>query len=181
MTKISDTEKIVIAQNGGVVSLDFDDCESYAVFRVGGGTATRLADLTNSTRELKKLPVFFAKEGITKVLVGDISQQALNLFQEKQITVVRGVSGEVDTVAAACATGTFVLSDCSCTCTCVDEECGHPHKEGKHRVHQDTRDFNSCDCHDKEKHHAHRHICESSSCDCHGDGKHHMQCHVHGE
>jgi predicted Fe-Mo cluster-binding NifX family protein len=170
-TEMSDTEKIAIAQNGGVVSLDLDDCESYAVFRVESGTAIRLADLANSVRELKKLPVFFAKEGITKVLAGDIGQQVLGFFQEKQITVVRGVSGEVDAAAAAYAAGTFVLSGCSCTCGCVDEECEHPHKEGKHHAHQDTRDFNSCDCHDKEKHHTRRHTCESSSCGCHVRGE----------
>lgn len=149
------TEKIAIAQDGGIVSPHFGHCESYAVFQIENENAVRLTELENPGHEPGKLPLLLAEKGITTILAGGIGQRALNLFQEKQITVVRGVSGDVDTAAAAYAAGT--LTDGKSSCTHGEAECGHHHGEGGHHLHHHDR--GSCGCHGDSEHHRHHHTC----------------------
>ena len=158
LTETSNTEKIAIARDGGMVSPHFGHCESYAVFQIENGNAARLEDLENPGHEPGKLPVLLAEAGITTVLAGGIGQRALALFAESQITVVRGVSGDVDAAAAAYAAGTLVTGESSCTRG--DEDCGHHHGNGEHHHHHHGN--GSCGCHDGEEHH-HRH------CHCHDE------------
>jgi predicted Fe-Mo cluster-binding NifX family protein len=167
ITKTSNAKKIAIAQNEGVVSSHFGSCKSYAVFQIENGKTTRLMDLENFSHELEKLPICFAEEGIAIVLTGDINQRTLTSFQERQIVVIRGAFGNIDTVAAAYAAGTFASCDC--------------HRKENHHIQQHTCDSGSCDCHGKENHHIQQHICDSGSCDCHGKENHHAHRHTDNE
>ena len=102
-TDIPGTEKIAVAQDGSSVSPHFGHCESYAIFQIENGAAVRLEDMENPGHEPGKLPLHLAGTGITTVLAGGIGQRALAHLQENGVTVIRGVSGEVNAAAAAYA------------------------------------------------------------------------------
>ena len=59
----------------------------------------------NPGHEPGKLPLHLAGTGITTVLAGGIGQRALAHLQENGVTVIRGVSGDVNAAAAAYSGG----------------------------------------------------------------------------
>lgn len=138
-TDIAGTEKIAVAQDGGSVSPHFGHCESYAIFQIENGAAVRLDDMENPGHEPGKLPLHLAGTGITTVLAGGIGQRALAHLQENGVTVIRGVSGDVNAAAAAYAAGTLVSGEDSCGCHGDGEHHGHHHMH--HHGH------GSCGCH----------------------------------
>ncbi len=123
-------KKIAIAQDGSLISQHFGHCMSYALFNFEDGKMTRLPDLQSPGHEPGKLPRLLAAEGVNIVIAGGMGPRAIDLFEENDIEVILGVSGDLGLAAEAFANGTLTAG--TSTCSHDDHACGGEEHEHEH-------------------------------------------------
>jgi len=120
-------KKIAIPTRGNTVDDHFGHCEMYTVI-----TADDYNNITN--KEILPSPqgcgcksniaAVFQQIGVKVMLAGGIGEGAINVLRSHGIDVIRGCSGEVNTLAEQYFKGTLVDSGVSC----LQHE--HHHGEG---------------------------------------------------
>ncbi|KUG18868.1 MAG: NifB/NifX family molybdenum-iron cluster-binding protein [Methanomicrobiaceae archaeon] len=106
--------KIAIAKDGNQVSEHFGHCERYGIYVATDSIIYRTDDLINPGHEPGRLPVFLAEHGVTHVIAGGMGQRAIEIFNQNGISVMVGVSGNVDIVAQDFIAGKITPGDSTC-------------------------------------------------------------------
>ena len=115
--------KIAVPVAGGMMSAHFGHCEQFAFFDVDGGQKiTGRTYIDSPEHQPGLLPVWLAEQGANVVIAGGMGPRAVDLLQERGITVVLGAA-EIDPEKA-------VLAYLSGSLTTTGETCGHNHQDG---------------------------------------------------
>lgn len=106
--------KIAIACENGQVSAHFGHCPEYRVFDVEEGRIAGSSSLPNPGHQPGVLPGFLASHGVNCIIAGGMGPKAVELFEQNNVKVVMGASGEVSQVIARYLDGTLELGQSAC-------------------------------------------------------------------
>lgn len=86
--------KIALPVSGGQICSHFGHCERFYIYDVHRGSAEilRVSSLNAPPHEPGLLPGLLGEEGVDVVIAGGMGMQAQNIFSQKGIKVVAGVS-----------------------------------------------------------------------------------------
>ncbi|MCL6634709.1 MAG: hypothetical protein K6T29_02940 [Peptococcaceae bacterium] len=93
--------KIALPVRSGCLSKQFEDADFFAILKADGEktAVVKIIKLTALEKEYGNLARLFKKEGVDKVVVGNISAGALSFFKMIGLEVVSGEAGEAEQVA----------------------------------------------------------------------------------
>ncbi|MBO8158233.1 NifB/NifX family molybdenum-iron cluster-binding protein [Thermosyntropha sp.] len=117
--------KIAVACMGNKVSEHFGHCEDFAVFKVENGQIVAKEVIPNPEHQPGFLPGFLKKQGVDVVITGGMGSRAKELFAEKNIKTVTGVSGEAEEVVQKYLAGNLVSTDETCQHHGEGHGCSH--------------------------------------------------------
>ena len=106
--------KIAISTDGGSVSAHFGRCPSFTIVDIENGKVTAREEVANPGHHPGFLPEFLHGKGVTCIVAGGMGQRAVQLFYERGIEGMVGVSGTVDDVIKKMAEGTLKGGESLC-------------------------------------------------------------------
>jgi len=86
--------KIAVACDGKNVSEHFGHCEGFQLFTVENGKVTESKFYQNPGHKPGFLPNFLNDLGVNTVVTGGIGGGAIDIFNEKNIEVISGATGD---------------------------------------------------------------------------------------
>ncbi len=89
-------EKIAIAVDGNSVSAHFGRCPSFAIIELEDKKVINQEIISNPGHHTGFLPEFLAEKGVQIIICGGVGRKAIDLFSEKGIKPIVGVTGEID-------------------------------------------------------------------------------------
>jgi len=87
--------KVAVANEQGRISGHFGHCLGFQVYEVEGQTIMGNVFLENPGHKPGFLPQFLSEEGINVIIAGGMGERAQNLFEENNIDVIVGITGEL--------------------------------------------------------------------------------------
>ena len=106
--------KIAVASDGKQVSQHFGHCEGFTIFNIENNEIKGNEFVQNPGHRPGFLPVFLHEKGANVVISGGMGGGAVDLFNEKNIEVVVGASGECETAVKSYLNGTLKSTDSVC-------------------------------------------------------------------
>jgi len=97
--------KVAISTDGGFVSPHFGRCPSFTIAEIEDGKILKKETIANPGHTPDFLPEFLAKQGISCIIAGGAGHRAQQLFAEKEIDILVGISGKIDEVLEEFAGG----------------------------------------------------------------------------
>ncbi|MGI6248737.1 MAG: NifB/NifX family molybdenum-iron cluster-binding protein [Acutalibacteraceae bacterium] len=91
--------KIAIASEGKTVTGHFGHCESFNIFEAEDGKVVSSTNIANPGHKPGFLPSFLNELGVNVIIAGGMGGRAVELFNEKGIEVVLGVTGTAEQAA----------------------------------------------------------------------------------
>lgn len=116
--------KIAVASDGKDVAGHFGHCEAFAIFDADNGQIIKEERIPNPGHKPGFLPNFLHEKGVTVIISGGMGGGAIDIFNEKKITVVTGASGEAAKAALAYAQGKLASTGSVCNQHAHQGECG---------------------------------------------------------
>lgn len=107
--------KIAVATDNGLVSEHFGRCPSYTIVDIEGSEIKNQLVVDNPGHEPGKIPAFLNEKGVKTIIAGGMGQRAVGFFQEYDIEVIVGATGNVDNVIANYAKGQTPSGVSTCT------------------------------------------------------------------
>ncbi|HWQ07039.1 MAG TPA: NifB/NifX family molybdenum-iron cluster-binding protein, partial [Feifaniaceae bacterium] len=86
--------KIAVASEGTQVTEHFGHCESFIVFDVENEVIVKQESIPNPGHRPGFLPNFLADRGVNVIISGGMGGGAVEIFNERNVEVVVGASGE---------------------------------------------------------------------------------------
>lgn len=111
--------KIAVASQHGEVAQHFGHCEEFLIVDTSTGLGEPIA---NPGHKPGFLPNFLADMGVEVIIAGGMGQGACDIFNERNIRVVTGATGNSRVAAEAFRLGTLVDSGSIC------DEHNHEHE-----------------------------------------------------
>jgi len=90
--------KIAISTDAGFVSAHFGRCPIFTIAEIEEGKILKIEEINNPGHQPAFLPNFLAERGAKYIICGGMGRRAQDLFAEKQITPIVGVTGKVEEV-----------------------------------------------------------------------------------
>ena len=87
--------KIAVASDNKEVAGHFGHCAGFTIFDIDKDVIVKEVFIDNPGHKPGFLPVFLHEKGVNVIIAGGIGGGAIDLFNEKQIEVVTGASGNV--------------------------------------------------------------------------------------
>ncbi len=119
--------KIALPSSQNKIDEHFGHCEQFAVYTIDASkkiTATEIVPSPNGCGCKSNIASVLAEMGVTMVLAGNMGQGAVNVLNASGITVVRGCSGNTETVTQDWLAGK--IQDNAEVCHAHDgQECAH--------------------------------------------------------
>ncbi len=106
--------KIAIATDGTEVSHHFGKCALYTIVEIDEKEILKKEIVKNPGHEPGFLPLFLSNLGVNFILSGGMGPRAINLFREKGVEPVVGVSGNVDNVITNFVNGNLEVGESDC-------------------------------------------------------------------
>ncbi len=106
--------KIAVASDKGNVSAHFGFCEGFAVYDVADGKIAHREFVKNPGHKPGFLPVFLHEMGVNVIVSGGMGGGAVDIFNEKGIEVVLGVSGTADGIVNEYIKGKLEATGTAC-------------------------------------------------------------------
>jgi len=117
--------RIAIACDGTKVTGHFGHCESFAIFDAENGAIVQRDSIANPGHRPGFLPNFLADQGVQVIISGGIGGGAVDIFNQRNVKVVMGASGEAREAAERYVNGALVSTDSVCHEHAHHDECGH--------------------------------------------------------
>ena len=91
--------RFAMATDGDVVAPHFGRCEAYTIVDIEDGQLSRQERIDNPGHEPGFLPAYLAERGVNCIIAGGMGPRAQQLFEQREIRAVVGVSGAIaDTI-----------------------------------------------------------------------------------
>jgi len=87
--------KVAVANEQGKVSGHFGHCLGFQVYEIDGQKIMGNVFLENPGHKPGFLPQFLSEQGVDIIIAGGMGERAQKLFNEKNIEVIVGVTGEL--------------------------------------------------------------------------------------
>jgi predicted Fe-Mo cluster-binding NifX family protein len=107
--------KIAIATDKDYVSQHFGRCERYTIAEIKDGEVISREEVDAPAHEKGVLPDFISQFGVDTVIVGGMGRRAQDIFRNKGVEIIIGVSGSIDEVIENLISGELVIGDNTCT------------------------------------------------------------------
>ena len=88
--------KIAVACLGNEVAQHFGHCETFNLYDVENGMITAQENVPNPGHKPGFLPNFLADRGVEVIISGGMGGGAVDIFNERNVEVIVGASGDVD-------------------------------------------------------------------------------------
>ena len=130
--------RAAISTDGNDVSAHFGRCPSFTIVDVENGKVTGKEEIQNPGHHPGFLPEFLHGKGVSCIIAGGMGQRAVQLFQEKGIEGIVGVSGKIEDVIKKFAAGSLTGGESLCRPGVgkgygLDKTvCEHPEDEHEH-------------------------------------------------
>ncbi len=118
------TRKIAVAAENGIVSEHFGHCDGFIIYDIEENQIKSSETQTNPGHKPGLLPNFLDEQGVDVVIAGGMGAGAVNLFNEKDIDVVVGVTGDAKAAVQAYLQGNLKSSGSVCERHEHRDECG---------------------------------------------------------
>lgn len=117
--------KIAVACEGENVAEHFGHCEGFAIFETEEQRIQTCQLIRNPGHKPGFLPVFLSDRGVNVIISGGMGAGAVDLFNEKEIEVVTGASGEAEAAVSRYLQGGLKSTGSICHEHTYADECGH--------------------------------------------------------
>ena len=117
--------RIAVASEGISVTGHFGHCDSFLIFDAENGSITRQENVPNPGHRPGFLPNFLADRGVNVIISGGMGGGAVEIFNERNVEVVAGASGEAKTAVERYLNGELVSTGSVCHEHQHHDECGH--------------------------------------------------------
>lgn len=117
--------KIAVASEGKMVTEHFGHCEGFIIFEAENGQITRSEMVLNPGHRPGFLPNFLNDMGVNAIISGGMGGGAIDIFNEKNIEVIVGASGDARTAAEKYLKGELKSTGSVCHDHQHSDECGH--------------------------------------------------------
>lgn len=130
--------RIAISTDGNSVSAHFGRCPSFTIVDIEKGKVSRKEVIENPGHHPGFLPAFLHEKGVNCIVAGGMGQRAVQLFHERGIEGIVGISGTIDEVIKKIADGKLEGGESLCRPGAgkgygLDKtECDHPNDEQHH-------------------------------------------------
>jgi predicted Fe-Mo cluster-binding NifX family protein len=119
---------IAVASDGADVSEHFGHCESFTLFQTEDNQIKGKEVVPNPGHKPGFLPVFLAEKNASVIISGGMGGGAIDLFNEKNIAVITGATGDAENAVKSYLEGKLVSSGSVCHNHIHEKECGDSHK-----------------------------------------------------
>ncbi len=97
--------KVAVSTDGKSVSPHFGRCPLFTIAEIEEGKILKKETIANPGHHPGFLPEFLVKQGVSCIIAGGAGFRAHQLFTEKGIQIVVGISGDVNEVLEKFAEG----------------------------------------------------------------------------
>ena len=116
--------KIAVSCMGTQVSQHFGHCENFMIFEAENGTILTETNIPNPGHRPGFLPNFLGDKGVNVMIAGGIGGGAIDIFNERGITVITGARGDARAAVEAYLGGTLESTASACHEHAHHDECG---------------------------------------------------------
>ena len=116
--------KIAVASDHGIVTQHFGHCQEFVVFETQNNQITKTETLANPGHRPGFLPNFLAEQGVNVIISGGMGGAAVAIFNEKNIEVIVGASGDASKAAESYLKGELKSTGSVCHEHQHHDECG---------------------------------------------------------
>lgn len=116
--------RIAVAAEGKKVTEHFGHCVNFMLFDVENNQITKEESVDNPGHKPGFLPNFLADRGVKVIISGGMGQGAVDIFNERDVEVVTGASGDVRTAAERYLKGELKSTGSVCHEHQHHDECG---------------------------------------------------------
>ena len=117
--------KVAIASEAGMVTEHFGHCETFLIFDTEDARILKREDVPNPGHKPGFLPNFLADRGVNVIISGGMGGGAVDIFNERNVEVVVGISGSVTAAIEAYLQGALKSTGSVCHEHHHHDECGH--------------------------------------------------------
>ncbi|MEA4932863.1 MAG: NifB/NifX family molybdenum-iron cluster-binding protein [Lawsonibacter sp.] len=116
--------RIAVAAAGRNVTGHFGHCESFCLYNVENSKIVKEESISNPGHKPGFLPNFLADKGIKVMISGGMGQGAVNIFNERDVEVITGASGDAQTAVENYLKGELKTTGSVCHEHQHHDECG---------------------------------------------------------
>ncbi|MGI6695926.1 MAG: NifB/NifX family molybdenum-iron cluster-binding protein [Christensenellales bacterium] len=106
--------KIAVASDKGMVSDHFGHCEGFMLFDVENNQIMKTETVSNPGHKPGFLPNFLADRGVNVIISGGMGGGAVGIFNERNVEVIVGTSGDVKEAVEAYLKGALKSTGSVC-------------------------------------------------------------------
>ena len=117
--------KIAIASEGKMVTEHFGHCEGFIIFEAENGQIIGSEIVPNPGHRPGFLPNFLNDKGVNVIISGGMGGGAIDIFNEKNIEVIVGASGDARAAAEMYLKGELKSTGSVCHDHVHSDECGN--------------------------------------------------------
>ena len=116
--------RIAVATDNGIVADHFGHCESFMIFDTENNQIVKSETIANPGHKPGFLPNFLADRGVNVIISGGMGGGAVEIFNERNVEVVVGASGNAKTAVENYLKGELKTTGSVCHEHQHHDECG---------------------------------------------------------
>ncbi len=116
--------RIAVASEGKNVTEHFGHCPAFTIFDAENGAIVREETVPNPGHKPGFLPNFLADRGVNVIVSGGMGGGAVEIFNERNVEVIMGASGDAKAAAEAYLRGELKSAGSVCHEHRYSDECG---------------------------------------------------------
>ncbi len=116
--------KIAVASENGKVTEHFGHCEGFMIFDTENNQIIKSETIANPGHRPGVLPNYLNDKGVNVIISGGMGRGAVEIFNEKDIEVIVGVSGDARLAVEVYLKGELKSTDSVCHEHQHHDECG---------------------------------------------------------
>lgn len=117
--------KIAVASNNGMITEHFGHCESFMIFDTENNQIIKSETIANPGHKPGFLPNFLNDKEVNVIISGGMGSGAIDIFNEKNIEVIVGASGDAKAAVTDYLQGVLKSTGSVCHEHQHHDECGN--------------------------------------------------------